>query len=88
MRFLERFQRLFQPKHTLRPTQGRRSFESTVRHVRVHVSVAKLYEAPLRLQPAPPPPHGVPPPPTGFAPPQPSVRRGSFRPFFGWPCAT
>jgi len=75
---LERFQKIFQPKHTLRPSGLRRKFENSVRSIRVHVSVAKVYEAPLRidssaasaastnLPPAPPLP--------GFGP------RGGFAP--------
>lgn len=49
LEMLERFQKLFQPKHTLRPSGQRRKFENAVRSIRVHVSVAKVYEAPLRI---------------------------------------
>eukprot|EP00913_Durusdinium_trenchii_P032815 g30720.t1 len=51
MELIERIQKIFQPKHTLRPTGTRRKFESSVRSIRVHVSVAKVYEAPLRVDP-------------------------------------
>ena len=35
LRMLERFQKLFQPKHTLRPSGQRRKFENAVRSIRV-----------------------------------------------------
>ena len=35
LRMLERFQKIFQPKHTLRPSGLRRKFENSVRSIRV-----------------------------------------------------
>eukprot|EP00931_Biecheleriopsis_adriatica_P026090 TRINITY_DN15896_c0_g1_i1.p1 TRINITY_DN15896_c0_g1~~TRINITY_DN15896_c0_g1_i1.p1 ORF type:complete len:1745 (+),score=308.47 TRINITY_DN15896_c0_g1_i1:250-5235(+) len=62
---LKQFQDLFQPKRTLRPAGTRRKIESKAHTLRIHVAIAKVYDAPLRYQeqlrgsegaPLPPPP--------------------------------
>ncbi|CAJ1344948.1 unnamed protein product [Effrenium voratum] len=66
LELLERFQQFFQPKRTLRPSGARRRFESSVKVIRVHVSVAKVYDAPLRVDHTAPSAPAAPAPP-GFS---------------------
>ncbi|CAE7752100.1 Cc2d2a [Symbiodinium sp. CCMP2592] len=68
LELLERFQKMFQPKHTLRPSGGRRRFESSVKSIRVHISLAKVYDAPLRWQQEAVAQQSAPPPPLGGVP--------------------